>query len=138
MPLNGDLKDLPLAGLLQLLMNESMSGALSVRNGGDEIRVYLEDGDIVFASDGVRMQRAVRFITMWEAVAEGPLEACADRARKEGRYLEEVLEDGGYLLPDTLEQLAQEVAKETLYDLFLLNHGPFAFDDRRPVSGHPR
>jgi CheY-like chemotaxis protein len=132
MPLNGDLKDLPVTGLLQLLMNESMSGALTVRNGRDEVRVFLEDGDIVFASDGGRMQRALRFISMWEAVAEGPLEVCADRARKEGRYLEEVLEDGGYLLDETLEQLAHEVARETLYDLFLLNRGPFAFDDRIP------
>jgi CheY-like chemotaxis protein len=132
MPLNGDLKDLPVTGLLQLLMNESMSGALSVRSGRDEISVYLEDGEIVFASDAGRMQRVVRFITMWEAVADGTLAMCVDRAREEGRYLEEVLEDGGYLLPDTQEQLAMEVARETLYDLFLLDHGPFAFDDRRP------
>ncbi len=129
MPLNGDLEHFSLTSLLQLLASESMSGALHVRRGREEILVHLEDGEVTFASDERRIHRVTRLIHLWEAAPEGPLETCKERARVEGRLLEELLEDGGYLLPKTQKRLARETARETLYDLFLLDRGAFEFED---------
>ena len=53
MPLNGDLEHFSLTSLLQLLASESMSGALHVRRGREEILVHLEDGEVTFASDEI-------------------------------------------------------------------------------------
>ncbi len=57
MPIYGDLETLYLATILQLLCMEKKTGVLRVISSGNEVKVFLEEGNIIYAFESQKQDR---------------------------------------------------------------------------------
>jgi hypothetical protein len=132
MALRGNLKELSLPDIFQLVTFSGKTGVLRIcREDGAEGSVWFRDGDVFFAQSnwhtdplGSRLARAQRITPM---ALERAIELRAAEPEG-GRRLGDILVDEGYITFKVLETFVQEQMQDTIFDLMRWDEGEFEFE----------
>lgn len=132
MALRGNLKELSLPDIFQLVTFSGKTGVLRiVREDGAEGSVWFRDGDIFFAQSnwhteplGERLARAQRITPM---ALDRAVELRAAEPEG-GRRLGDILVDEGYITTKVLETFVQQQMQDTIFDLMRWDEGEFEFE----------
>lgn len=127
MALKGDLETINLPDILQLLSTARKTGALSIRRGADEKRLYFRDGMLVYASSTDEREKLGSVL-----VREGCIDpAAAERARaaqgKSGRPFGLCLLEHGIIPHQKLVAGLKTQARMIITNLFNWWGGQFEF-----------
>lgn len=130
MALQGTLGDFAVADILQLIGQQQKSGVLRLTIPEEEVRIFFRDGSIVRAETSSRDEkdRLGEMLVRSELVTRPQLEAALAEQRRTLRKLGDLLVEDGAISRSDLRQMGQLQLTETLYRLFGLKQGDYAFE----------
>jgi hypothetical protein len=135
MGLVGNLEDLGLGELLQIVGMSGKTGVLAVRSGEHQGEVVFHDGRVqgAWLLDGPADLHAL--LAAEGALSETDLDGCTGEARRLRCSLESVLTGCGILDAEAIETLRRHHVEEVLQEMFGWSTGDFQFDtsDRQPL-----
>jgi CheY-like chemotaxis protein len=132
----GNLEDLSLPDILQIISLSKKSGVLIIQRGEEEGKVYLRQGKVILATSLQNRRNFGRILVAREMITEDQLEE-ALRVQKIGgmrELLGLVMVKMGLLTREALDKVVQEQIEETVYYFLTWNEGTFKFD-LRDVDG---
>lgn len=130
MALHGSLLTMPLADLLSWVKATSRSGLLTVFRDSNEWELVLGEGSVTgYAGPELRDNLGYIIVTSGLLV-EDDLRIAYQHQRAHGGSLQRALLTRGLLTPAALEACLQELATESIYDLFLDLPGEFMFSEK--------
>jgi hypothetical protein len=128
MSLTGNLEDLALEDILQIIGLSRKTGVLTLRLAGDEARVVLRDGQIHGVHRALGAANLAELALQAEMVSARDLDEIVGRAARPEQSVEGLLiERGNGLDPATLEELRRRDAESTIVSLFAWRAGEFSF-----------
>jgi hypothetical protein len=131
MGLKGNLESFFLTSILQLLHTEKKTGTLHVRNDNDEVRVILQEGNIIYAMSSNKEARLGNFLRIKGAVSLEQLEICLSEGKQKKQALGKVLVEKGLINADQLKRFIQIQVEEIIYGLFLWEKGEFFYTEAK-------
>ena len=131
MSLKGNLETFFLNSILQLLSDDQKSGILHVKNHHKEVKIYFQDGDIVYATGSQRESRLGYHLQSKGTISREKLHECLETGQKEKKALGKVLVEKGYITAENLENLIHHQIEEIIFDLFVWDKGDFEYKDAR-------
>ncbi len=118
---------MPLADLLQWVKTTHRTGTLYVMRDGQEWELTLEGGRVV-GYDGPELRDNLGHIVVTSGMlTEEDLRVAYQHQRQTGGSLQRALLDIGMLRLDELRDALSELARESIYDLFIDLPGEFVF-----------
>ncbi len=134
MAIEGQLEDVSLADILQLLAMGRKTGCLTVTDRSSFGYVYLDGGRVIYANVLNRPDRLGELLVRNGAIDREALsQAMEQQAREPGRRLGQILVDQGKLTNEELLRFITIQIEEAVYHLFAWERGSFQFDaDARP------
>ena len=129
MALRGTLEDFGIADILQIINHQSKTGTLKVRSGKDMISIHVSDGFVVRAFPQNREKKDLlgRLLVRSEAVSEQGLDKALALQKTSGGRLGRCLVESGEVPSDVLRHFVRLQSMETLYRIFLFEHGNYDF-----------
>lgn len=130
MSLVGNLKDLGLAEILQIVSLSRKSGVLGIKSSDREARIVFCQGKVVKAVSTDYPAELSHLLLEKGLVDHATLESSRSLQKDEGytRRLGDILVQQQGLAADALESTVREVVENTLYSLFSWDEGTFDFD----------
>lgn len=137
MPLTGDIETVYPFSILQLLCNDKKTGVLRVWKGVQDVKIYLNEGTIVYATGSQKKFRLGYLLRTSGIVSAENLRKSLKIAQQQGQALGKVLIDEGFVTEQKLTDFMHEKVQETLYDLFMWKKGNFEFEKTSlKLTGH--
>jgi hypothetical protein len=112
--------------ILNLLNIQKKTGVLIVRYEDVEKKIYMKDGEIVFASSNLKEDRLGESLVRRGKITMAQLEE-ASKEVKEGKKLGRVLVEKGWITPKELFYGVRAQVQEIIFNLFPLSSGYFYF-----------
>lgn len=131
MSLKGNLETFFLNSILQLLSDDQKSGILQVKNHQKEVKIYFQDGDIVYATGSQRESRLGYHLQSKGTISREKLHECLETGQKEKKALGKVLVEKGYITAEKLENIIHDQIEAIIFDLFVWDKGDFEYKDAR-------
>ncbi len=133
--LQGDLRVVPIAEVLQLLQLQGQSGALSVARAKGKVEVYFRQGKIdLAAAAGVSDEFLLgRFIVDSQLMSKTDLEAFLKSRAPGSKLLGGQLVKLGYISEMELRQAISKQTAELIYEILRWNFGRFSFKATRDL-----
>ena len=131
MSLKGNLETFFLNSILQLLSDDQKTGVLQVKNHQKEVKIYFQDGDIVYATGSQRENRLGYHLQSKGTISREKLHECLESGQKEKKALGKVLVEKGYITTEKLEQIIHDQIEEIIFDLFIWEKGDFEYKDAK-------
>ena len=131
MSLKGNLETFFLNSILQLLSDDQKSGILQVKNHQKEVKIYFQDGDVVYATGSQRESRLGYHLQSKGTISREKLHECLETGQKEKKALGKVLVEKGYITAENLEKLIHDQIEAIIFDLFVWDKGDFEYKDAR-------
>lgn len=138
MSLVGNLEDLSLGDILQIISLSQKSGVLSLETGSGAGRIVFVSGLVRGAAvdGGARNLRSV--LLQGGFLDEATWEAAEAKAEAEGASMTAALESTSDLSPERLDSLCREAVESAVVTMFTWQKGDFSFDVRtEPAEGDP-
>jgi len=130
MPIKGDFETISLAGILQLLCLEQKTGVLQVTNFEAEVKVFFENGVIIYAIKSEEDDDSLGDLLSSDGIISAEeLRECQKMAREKKKTLSKVLMKKGYISPERLKEFSRRRLEGILCDLFLWKKGYFEYSD---------
>ena len=137
MPLSGDTETVYLFSILQLLCNDKKTGVLRVWKGIEDVKIYLNEGTIIYATGSQKKFRLGYLLRTSGIVSAQNIRKCLKIAKLKGQALGKVMVEEGVVTENKLTGFMHEKVQETLYDLFMWKKGNFEFSQSNfNLSGH--
>jgi Domain of unknown function (DUF4388) len=137
MPLSGDTETVYLFSILQLLCNDKKTGVLRVWKGVEDVKIYLNEGTIIYATGSQKKFRLGYLLRTSGIVSAQNIRKCLKIANQKGQALGKVMVEEGFVTNKKLTDFMHEKVQETLYDLFMWKKGNFEFSQSNfNLSGH--
>jgi hypothetical protein len=137
MPLSGDTETVYLFSILQLLCNDKKTGVLRVWKGVEDVKIYLNEGTIIYATGSQKKFRLGYLLRTSGIVSAQNIRKCLKIAKLKGQALGKVMVEEGVVTEKELTGFMHEKVQETLYDLFMWKKGNFEFSQSNfNLSGH--
>ncbi len=127
MSLTGDIGTISLSGLLQLLSSEQKTGILSVRQSDMEFQLFLLDGNVVYATQTLKVARLGELLLHDKQVTEAQLNKCLEISVKKKQALGKTLVENNHITRETLEKYLYTQVQEIVFTLFCMDEGTFAY-----------
>ena len=127
--LAGELKQTPLSVLLRFCTDNSKSGALHLRRGPIEKRLFFVGGRLCSTATNSPRETLGQFLIRSGYVSEIELHDALMEQERNYRLLGKIIVARGHLTDALLKNLLQLKSEETIYDCFLWPDGEFAFED---------
>ena len=129
MALEGNLKDLSLIGILQLISGERMTGVLKLWRKGEEAYVGFEDGQITgaFWQKGGAQESLDLYLVKSGMVSKELFDSAARIREETGESIVTVLVRNRHLDEDRLKEIIRFKIQEVLDELFSWKEGEFHF-----------
>jgi hypothetical protein len=129
MSLRGVLADFGVADIFQLIAQQRKTGVLSIESDDRELEVGFQDGQVVRArpSESRPDTALASYLLRAGGLSETDL---AEARRLQEETLEQlpaILVSQGFVNKNDVEQIAQLLTNETIFELFLWDEGSFAF-----------
>ncbi|MBI4509563.1 MAG: response regulator [Deltaproteobacteria bacterium] len=133
--LQGDLKIIPIAEVLQLLHAQSQAGILQVQRASAAVDVFFRQGKIdLAAARGVSEEFLLgRFILESQVMTKQDLDAFLKSRTPGSKLLGDQLVKLGYLSEGELRRAIVRQTCELIYEILRWNHGRFAFTSTRDL-----
>ena len=137
MPLSGDTETVYLFSILQLLCNDKKTGVLRVWKGIEDVKIYLNEGTIIYATGSQKKFRLGYLLRTSGIVSAQNIRKCLKIAKLKEQALGKVMVEEGVVTKKKLTDFMHEKVQETLYDLFMWKKGNFEFSQSNfNLSGH--
>lgn len=128
--LKGDLKDYSLPRILIALNREKTTGTLFITTTHLEKKIYIRDGDAIFASSSLEEDRLGRLLVREGKITEGQYKSSVELLVKTtGKRHGAVLVEQGFITPDELIWGVKHQVREIICSLFLLEAGLYEFNE---------
>ena len=131
MSLKGNLETFFLNSILQLLSDDQKTGVLQVNNRQKEVKIYFQNGDIVYATGSQRENRLGYHLQSKGTISREKLHECLESGQKEKKALGKVLVEKGYITTEKLEKIIHDQIEEIIFDLFIWEKGDFEYKDAK-------
>lgn len=131
MSLKGNLETFFLNSILQLLSDDQKTGVLQVNNNQKEVKIYFQNGDIVYATGSQRENRLGYHLQSKGTISREKLHECLEAGQKEQKALGRVLVEKGYITTEKLEKIIHDQIEEIIFDLFIWQKGEFEYKDAK-------
>lgn len=131
MELEGSLRAFKFPEILQFLGRGQMTGILSLRREGEEVRISFRDGQITGASSSVRTVRIGDMLLYAGRITRQALDEALEAQESAGgspRFLGDILIQRGLVTEDDLRNFIELQVKEEVWDLFNWEDGSFRFE----------
>ncbi len=134
MAIEGQLADVSLADIIQLLAVGRKTGCLTVTDRANFGYIYLDEGRVIYANVLNRPDRLGELLVRNGVIDRAELShAMEHQAREPGRRLGQILVEREALSEDELQRFITVQIEEAVYHLFTWDRGSFHFDpDARP------
>ena len=129
MALKGDLKTTFIADILQLLCLEQKNGVLRVTSDKNEVKVFFEEGVIVYARESQKDDRLGYLLKSEGIISAEQLKKCLVVAKEKNQALGKILVKKGYISPERLKNFSHKQVEEIVCDLFCWEKGDFEYKD---------
>jgi hypothetical protein len=131
MSLKGNLETFYLNSILQLLSSDQKTGILKVKNGNAEVKIFVHEGDIVYATGSKKENRLGYRLQNKGLIARDQLQACLAQGQEDKKALGKILVDRGFISPGDLELVIRDQVEEIIFDMFIWERGDFEYQDAR-------
>ena len=128
---SGELKNLSIADILQFIGMVGLSGRLSVISSNLNAEIYLDKGNIVFATvskPGYRNFLTDRLIEAGKIKVED-IRECLTDAKKQNLPIGRVLVQKGYITEDELMTFLRQLTEDAIFHTLAVNGGHFYLED---------
>ncbi len=133
----GSLDHYPLSDILLDLQRSEKNGILEIRNGPISKRVYLNNGDLIFATSNLEEDRLGDMLFKKGKITEAQYDQSLMATKETGKRHGTVLVELRYLKATDLIWAVRTQVEEIIVSLFLLEHGEFTFRGSASISrGH--
>lgn len=132
MSLKGNLENFFFASILQLLYLEKKTGVLRVKHGNKEAKVFFDEGTIISASESRETIRLGNLLKTEGLLSDNQLRNFLAVAKEQGKTIGTVLIEKKIITSERLREINGKLVEDTLYDLFLWEHGDFEYLDGLP------
>ncbi len=129
MPLTGNFETFSLNSIFQLLSNDQKTGVLKVKNEDKEIRIYLKNGQIIYATGCQKNERLGHFLKSNDIISELQLQAALKKSKSEKKALGKILIEQGLLTPKKLQEIIHRQVEQMIFNLFSWDRGEFEYND---------
>jgi hypothetical protein len=127
MSIIGDLQDIPLADLIQLLANSQKTGILYINTNEGRSAIVFKNGFVVSASKPNLENRLGQLLRKQNDISELDLEMCLKEQVQGRRPLGEILLDRLLVTPDQLRAIMRQQVVETVNEIVNQTEGSFSF-----------
>jgi DNA-binding NarL/FixJ family response regulator len=141
----GNLEDLSLPDILQIISLSKKSGVLNIRRGDEEGKIYLRQGKVILTSSVKNKRNIGKLLMDKRLVSQQQLDEALAAQRHGGmkELLGNQLIKMGFLDQEGLEQIVREQIEESVYYFLTWRDGTFKFDlkgvdDRLEVEIDPQ
>jgi hypothetical protein len=131
MNLKGDFDPSSLASILQLLSNEKKTGVLRVVNDDNEVRIFIQDGAIIYAMGSQKEGRLGHLLISKGMITADQLQQCLTEARSQKLAMGKILVGRGFISPEQLKTVIRKQAEFIIFNLFFWDQGSFEYTDAR-------
>ena len=131
MSLKGNLETFFLNSILQLLSEDQKTGVLQVVNQQKKVKIYFQEGEIVYATGSQRESRLGYHLQSKGTISREKLHECLELGQKEKKALGRVLVEKGYITAEKLEKIIYDQIEEIIFDLFIWEKGDFEYKDAK-------
>jgi hypothetical protein len=100
-----------------------------VVNQKKEVKIYFQDGDIVYATGSQRESRLGYHLQSKGTISREKLHECLELGQKEKKAIGKVLVEKGYITLEKLEKIIHDQIEEIIFDLFIWEKGNFEYKD---------
>lgn len=136
--LGGSLADFPLADVLMFLNLSQVTGAIEARTGSKVTRIYLDRGEVVWASASADRFVLTKFLTARGLLSVPAAREIDERAHRTGGSLTRLVLSAGLVGPAELEEAEKILCSEIVFDGLRWREGKFAFlKERKPAPEVP-
>ncbi len=132
MSLKGNLESFDLTEIFQLISSGKKTGVLRVSSGNNEVRVYLMEGTIIFATGSDLNNRLGYLLRNNNIITQDQLDESLKLAEEREQALGNVLVEQKYVNMRTLKEIIGKQAENVVYDLFFWDEGEFEYKDIQP------
>jgi hypothetical protein len=132
MPLKGNLESVFLNSIMQMLSSDEKSGILHVKNQQKEVKIYFQEGDVVFATGSQRENRLGYHLQSKGTISREKLNECLEAGQKEKKPLGRVLVEKGHITAEKLEKIVHDQIQEVIFDLLIWEKGDFEYKNAKP------
>ncbi len=129
MPLKGNFETFFLASILELLYNDQKTGVLKAANEGQQIKVYIKSGAIVYAMGTRPEARLGRLLRDKKLVREDDLKTSLAEAKEKKVSVGYILVKKKLINRETLQKIVYQQAQDLLLDMFMWERGDFEYKD---------
>jgi hypothetical protein len=133
MGINGNLRTMSIADLLQFLAAGRKTGTLKLGRGSIVKHIYLENGLIVGSTSNDPRELLGQVLLHYGKIKEAQLQTAMDIQRQSGGKLGVILAERGFVSPDDVIEVLRTRTLEIIYDLFIWEEAEFEFFDHEPV-----
>jgi hypothetical protein len=124
----GTLAETPLPEMLATIHRYRVPGVMEVSTGDVTKKVYIADGDVIFASSSDRLESLGDFLVRSGRISKAQYRvSCDELARSPGKRHGTVLVELGFLEPEELGPAVREQVQEVLWSLFDCEEGAVSF-----------
>ena len=137
MSIFGDLQDLSLADIIQIIAGSQKSGVLYVNAKEGRSTIVFKNGFVVSASKPDLAVRLGQLLRRENQISEIELEMCLKEQQQTGRPLGEILLERLLVTRDQLQDLMKLQVMETVNEIVNLTEGSFSFQANAQLpAGH--
>jgi hypothetical protein len=132
--LSGNVRDVPLPLILQILQQVNATGTLTVRSSGVEKRIHFKNGQIIFASSTEGNDRLGEMLVKAGLLSRENLEAALKLFHKNAglKKFGAILVENGFVSPKNLFAGLKTQVKDIIYSLFLWDDAEYRFGEGLP------
>jgi hypothetical protein len=123
----GDLQDLSLADIIQIIAGSQKSGVLYVNANEGRSSIVFKNGFVVSASKPDLAARLGQLLRRENQISEIELEMCLKEQQQTGRPLGEILLERSLVARDQLQNLMRLQVMETVNEIVNVTEGSFSF-----------
>ncbi len=135
--LQGVIGKIFLPSILQLLCNDKKTGVLRVWQGEAEVKIYLHEGNIVYAVSSQKNHRLGYLLRKKGIVSSQELRTCLKTAQERKQALGKILVARGIITKKNLQTFMSEKIQLTLNSLLTWKTGQFEYLEKNlNLTGH--
>lgn len=135
LPHEGRLEETALADLLQALTEREATGTLALHQDTVVKAIFLQDGEIVFATSTLRADRLGEILLRNGTISKSALRATTKVMQESGKREGETLVEMGILAPKALFEGLRLQVEEIIISAFLWDRGRYQFIEG-PLPAH--
>jgi len=130
MALKGNIETFYLSSIFQLLAGDKKTGILTIANKDRIVRVYIKNGNIVYAVGSRKEVRLGYLLRAKGIISADELQKALALAKQRNERLGRIMVEKSYISVETLKKFIHQRVRDILYDLFLWKGGDFEYVDQ--------